>query len=270
MLAMLAFGLDKSKPNWSLLKTGDYSGILSMAIGFSTLVIMMEKGRKENWFESNDILTLAFISSCSILLFIVIELRKKLDIVHDLTQNKKQPGLLRTILRHKLSRIAAASFVVLLIITSLSLYFLRPDGNMSNDSLFKIYYQPDAALLIRGTNSQNAALIQAFQMYENKEYTNALSLFSQVLETDLENIPVQFYSGISNIELGQYQDALHPFTYIMEHKQNLYVERAEWFTALCYLKLNENENAIDLFRKISLSGSSHKDKAHEILKSIQD
>ena len=56
----------------------------------------------------------------------VIELRKKLDLVHDLTQNKKQPGLLRTILRHKLSRIAAASFVVLLIITSMSLYFLRP------------------------------------------------------------------------------------------------------------------------------------------------
>lgn len=200
----------------------------------------------------------------------IIELRKKLDLVHDLTQNKKQPGLLRTILRHKLSRIAAASFVVLLIITSLSLYFLRPDGNMSNDSLFKIYYQPDAALLIRGTNSQNATLIQAFQMYENKDYNYALTLFSQVLDTDSENIPVQFYSGISNIELGQYQNALHPFNFIMEHKQNLYVERAEWYAALCYLKLNETENAVDLFRKISLSTSSYKDKAHEILKSVQN
>ena len=200
----------------------------------------------------------------------VIELRKKLELVHDLTQNKKQPGLLRTILRHKLSRIAAASFVVLLLITSLSLYFLRPEGNMSNDSLFKIYYQPDAALLIRGTNSQNATLIQAFQMYENKEYNNALSLFSEVLDKDSENIPVQFYSGISNIELGQYQEALHPFNFIMDHKQNLYVERAEWYTALCFLKVNENENAVDLFRKISLSNSSYKDKAHEILKSIQN
>ena len=200
----------------------------------------------------------------------VIELRKKLEIVHDLTQNKKQPGMLRTILRHKLSRIAAASFVVLLLITSLSLYFLRPDGNMSNDSLFKIYYQPDAALLIRGTNSQNATLIQAFQMYENKEYDNALSLFSQVLDTDIENIPVQFYSGISNIELGQYREALHPFSFIMDHKQNLYVERAEWYTALCFLKVNENENAVNLFRKISLSNSSYKDRAHEILKSIQE
>ena len=200
----------------------------------------------------------------------VIELRKKLELVHDLTQNKKQPGLLRTILRHKLSRIAAASFVVLLLITSLSLYFLRPDGNMSNDSLFKIYYQPDAALLIRGTNSQNATLIQAFQMYENREYNNALSLFSQVLDSDSENIPVQFYSGISNIELGLYQEALHPFNFIMDHKQNLYVERAEWYTALCLLKVNENENAVILFHKISLSNSSYKDKAHEILKSIQN
>jgi tetratricopeptide (TPR) repeat protein len=200
----------------------------------------------------------------------VIELRKKLDLVHDLTQNKKQPGLLRTILRHKLSRIAAASFVVLLIITSLSLYFLRPDSNISNDSLFKIYYQPDAALLIRGTNSQNATLIQAFQLYENKEYNTALELFSQVLQTDGENIPVQFYSGISHIELGQYRNALHPFNFIMEHQQNLYVERAEWYAALCYLKLNEIENAVPLFRKISHSNSTYKDKSHEILKSIQD
>ncbi len=82
MFAMLAFGLDKSKPNWSLLKSGDYSGILSMAVGFSTLVIMLEKGRKENWFESNEILTLAVISSCSILLFIFIELRKKNPLVN--------------------------------------------------------------------------------------------------------------------------------------------------------------------------------------------
>jgi len=200
----------------------------------------------------------------------VIELRKKLDLVHDLTQNKKQPGLLRTILRHKLSRIAAASFVVLLIITSLSLYFLRPDGNMSNDSLFKIYYQPDAALLIRGTDSQNATLIQAFQLYENKEYTSAIDLFSQVLQTDGENIPVQFYSGISYIELGQYRDALYPFKFIMANQQNLYVERAEWYAALCYLILNENENAVDLFRKISHSQSSYKDKAHAILKDIQN
>jgi hypothetical protein len=200
----------------------------------------------------------------------VIELRKKLELVHDLTQNKKQPGLLRTILRHKLSRIAAASFVVLLIITSLSLYFLRPDGNMSNDSLFKIYYQPDAALLIRGTDSQNATLIQAFQLYENKEYNTALELFSQVLQNDGDNIPVQFYSGISNIELGQYRDALLPFNFIMEHRQNLYIERAEWYAALCYLKLNEIDYAVDLFRKISHSNSFYKDKAHEILKSIQD
>ena len=200
----------------------------------------------------------------------VIELRQKLDLVHDLTQNKKQPGLLRTILRHKLSRIAAASFVVLLIFTSLSLYFLRPDSNISNDSLFKIYYQPDAAMLIRGTNSQNATLIQAFQKYEKKDYPAALELFSQVLDTDRENIPVQFYSGISNIELEDYENALIPFKIIIDHKQNLYVERAEWYAALCYLILNKDDIALNLFRKISLSNSFYKDKAHEILKSIQN
>jgi hypothetical protein len=54
----------------------------------------------------------------------------------------------------------------------------------------------------------------------------------------------------------------------MEHKQNLYLERAEWFAGLCYLKLNENDNAIELFNKISLSNSFYKDKAIAILKQI--
>jgi DHA2 family multidrug resistance protein len=82
MFAMLAFGLDKTKANWSLLKEGDYTGILSMAVGFSTLVIMLERGRKENWFESNQILTLAIISCFSLMLFVYIELRKKNPLVN--------------------------------------------------------------------------------------------------------------------------------------------------------------------------------------------
>jgi hypothetical protein len=56
----------------------------------------------------------------------------------------------------------------------------------------------------------------------------------------------------------------------MNHKQNLYVERAEWFAALCYLKLNETDNAIELFRKVSHSNSFYKENAHEILQNIQD
>jgi hypothetical protein len=97
-----------------------------------------------------------------------------------------------------------------------------------------------------------------------------LDLFAKVLENDADNIPVKFYSGISNIELGQYRTALQPFNFIMNHKQNLYVERAEWFAALCYLKLNETDNAIELFRKVSHSNSFYKENAHEILQNIQD
>ena len=56
----------------------------------------------------------------------------------------------------------------------------------------------------------------------------------------------------------------------MQHQQNLYIERAEWFAGLCYLVLNENDNAVELFKKISLSNSSYKDKAHELLKDVQN
>jgi DHA2 family multidrug resistance protein len=75
MMAMLSYGLDKTRPDWSQLRHGDYTGILTMAIGLGSLEVMLEMGRRVNWFESDLIISLALISFTSLATFIFIELR---------------------------------------------------------------------------------------------------------------------------------------------------------------------------------------------------
>lgn len=200
----------------------------------------------------------------------VIDVRKSLDHVFELTQTEKeQPSIIRSLFRSKLHRIAAAAFTIIIMLGAISLFMLNTQKPISNENLFKIYYQPDAALLIRG-NSEDKLLIEGFQKYENRDYNGALLIFNQILNKDPNNIPVQFYAGISNIESGKYRNALKPFNYISSHNHNLYVEKARWYAALCYLKLDEDGKAKEIFKEISTSNSSYKYKAKNIIKSLKN
>ena len=74
MVVMLWFSLDHEPMNLSLLKTGDWPGIATMAIGLASLQTVLEEGNKDDWFGSPFILRLSIIAAVSLALFIWIEL----------------------------------------------------------------------------------------------------------------------------------------------------------------------------------------------------
>ncbi len=47
---MLAYSLPRAKMQLSLLKGGDYLGIVTMAIGLSCLIYVLEEGQRKDWF----------------------------------------------------------------------------------------------------------------------------------------------------------------------------------------------------------------------------
>ena len=59
MVIALAFTLEKTPMQLSLLKEGDWAGIVTMAIGLSALQTVLEEGNKDDWFESPFIFNLA-------------------------------------------------------------------------------------------------------------------------------------------------------------------------------------------------------------------
>jgi MFS transporter, DHA2 family, multidrug resistance protein len=81
MVAALAFTLERQPMRLSLLKEGDWAGIVAMAVGLSALQTVLEEGNKDDWFESPFIFRLAIVAAVFLTAFVVIELKVKKPLV---------------------------------------------------------------------------------------------------------------------------------------------------------------------------------------------
>jgi DHA2 family multidrug resistance protein len=77
LISAVWFTMEKQPMNLSLLKKGDWWGILTMAIGLAAFEIVLEDGNRKDWFGDPGIVKLAWTAVIFIPAFIIIELRKK-------------------------------------------------------------------------------------------------------------------------------------------------------------------------------------------------
>jgi len=77
MMGLLMVSLDRAPMQLSLLRQGDWLGIITMAIGLAALQTVLEEGNKDDWFGSPFIVRLSVIAAVSLALCIWIELKAK-------------------------------------------------------------------------------------------------------------------------------------------------------------------------------------------------
>src|SRR5258708_404454 len=77
MIGMLWFSLPAKPMKLSLLREGDWPGVITMAIGLGALQTVLEEGNKDDWFGSPFIVWLSVIAAVALVLFLVIELTAK-------------------------------------------------------------------------------------------------------------------------------------------------------------------------------------------------
>ena len=77
MFGMLWFSLEAKPMKLSLLREGDWPGIVAMAIGLGALQTVLEEGNKDDWFGSDFIVRLSVIAAAALSLFFWIELTSK-------------------------------------------------------------------------------------------------------------------------------------------------------------------------------------------------
>jgi DHA2 family multidrug resistance protein len=77
MIGMLYFSLEAKPMKLSLLREGDWPGIITMTIGLSALQTVLEEGNKDDWFGSPFIMKLSVIAAVALAAFLVIELTAK-------------------------------------------------------------------------------------------------------------------------------------------------------------------------------------------------
>lgn len=143
-------------------------------------------------------------------------------------------------------------------------------GHESSSEIYqKFYTKYEMAGTVRSADiNENITFALALQKYENKQYEEALKIFSKVVADDPDNMASHFYSGISLQETGRYNKAIHEYETVIVNKDNLFTEQAEWYTGLCLLQTDSNKKAYKQFKKIALSKGFYQQKAEQILKKI--
>jgi hypothetical protein len=80
---------------------------------------------------------------------------------------------------------------------------------------------------------------------------------------------ISLYSGISHMEIEQYNQAREKFQKIINHQDNLFVENAQWYLGFLYLHTGQNLEARNHFKDIALSDGSFNKEAKKIMRSIK-
>ncbi len=194
----------------------------------------------------------------------IIEMRQKLiAVIHAGHVVKAEVPVVR--LQTRRWWYAAASLVALLAVSA-TLYLQTP-RTISNDALFTEYYNSDN-IVDQTRSDQN--IVEAVIKFQQKDYAAASVLFKSILDKDNSNIAVWFYYGISNIETKNYDNSIKAFTTIINQDDNLYIEHAEWYLGLCYLKNNQKDKAITQFALVASNPDNfHRQEAKNILEKLQ-
>jgi len=195
----------------------------------------------------------------------VVEFRRKLiSVFNESKQNEAAPKVVR--MQPRRWQLAAAAAIAVLVIAGGAI-LLTQQRSYTAEKLFSMYY--DSNRTIELTRSGNANIVEAILKFQQKDYQGASLLFAEILDKDSSNIAVWFYNGISYIETNRIEDAVKAFKYIVEDKNNLYVEHAEWYLGLCYLKNEQIDFAVEQFRKIAADQKNyHHKEADKILEKL--
>ena len=196
----------------------------------------------------------------------ILDLKNQLSDIH----KKHQKGQTKIIWLQKRTfyKIAAAIIVFAIVGSTIILNQLMQSD--SPEMLYKQNYESYDGFTNRAADGEfDKIWIDAFMKYENKDFKGALIGFEKILSTNKMNITVNFYSGISNMELETFNKAVNHFGVIINHNDNLFIEQSNWYLGLCYLRLNKKAEAISIFKKISNSKSTYKEKAINILSKVK-
>lgn len=81
LMVLLIFGLPSDPPHWRNFFEADWLGIVGLAIGLSSLTVVLEEGQRERWFESHLIVALSLVSLAGMVLIAVSQFTAKRPIM---------------------------------------------------------------------------------------------------------------------------------------------------------------------------------------------
>lgn len=194
----------------------------------------------------------------------IISLRNKLSAIENkrevATSERRSAG--RTYLKY------VAILAGLIIIGSITLISKK---TFSSEDIMNRYYKGYEPITAQRSSSSlnNSDLELAMEYYNAHDFKNAAILFNKVVVSNPKDMQSTLMKGIANFENKEYPAAKKSFGSVIDDNNNLFIDQAEWYLALCYLNTDELDKARQLLEAIKKEEGIYKNEAKKILRRIK-
>jgi len=163
--------------------------------------------------------------------------------------------------------IAAAAAAVLLLLLAYPVL----NAPASAQELYAQYYKAYPLPFGDRGEGLDPSFVVAGNLYQDGTYDQALPLLQAISTNPNETDDrIQLALGICQLEAQQFSKALLTFDQIKNESSNLYLDQANWYSALTHLQLNDLSTAKTLLQTIATKPKHHfYQPARQLLKKIK-
>ena len=154
----------------------------------------------------------------------------------------------------------AAASVLILAAIGVFLFFVNP---AKEERLYSEYYKPDSGLISSMSTSDDYIFDRAMIDYKTGEYQSAIQSWNSLLKERPGNDSLEYFIASSYLALDNYEEAITHFKKVTTQGSSLFEADANWYLGLAYLKLKQTDKAI-----LSIEKSEHPQK-EELLKKLR-
>ena len=159
----------------------------------------------------------------------------------------------------------AASLILIATVSYFSLF--NNNGSLNGEDIYTAYYEvyPNVVKSIErdGTLELITLSDKAYGAYDLGDYKTSAGLFAELIETE-KKAENYFYSGIANLEIGNYEAAKNNFNTVMNNFSE-FTEQSQWFLSMTLMKDGVEDEALANLASVALNNTFNKTKALKIL-----
>lgn len=140
--------------------------------------------------------------------------------------------------------VAASISLIILVISLLS--------TPPTERLYNKYYAayPNVVAPIERNEIADDPYKNAFQLYEDGQYQEALNLFNNLLQKNADSPELNLYAGLCALALKDPDTALAKFDNVIKTSPNDFAATASWYSALAYLQKGDKIQAISKLKSL--------------------
>ncbi len=187
---------------------------------------------------------------------------------HKITSREVPKKKLQPLSYRLFARIAA--FLILLAAAGFILRYVIFNHPSAERIYQKYYVVYDLDVIARSAPIRNTHLDEAMLSYDQGKYQDALSKLIVILSADQDNYMARFCQGLTLMETGDPESAIHSFREIPAKWYSPFAEHRDWYLALALLKTNNLVESSKIFQQIASGDGYYARRAEQILKSLND